>query len=204
MKRMLIFAILVSTLLVLSGCGVDPSVLNQVNGGAPPVPPDGVIWSTQIGQMFYGMQAAVLEKVGTGVFTRTTAEGIKQIVFMWSTKSTWCFVGIDTSTMKSLNDMVQIGGANEVSPKTMHDLIAWLDSNGWSQISARDLPEVFKTTIAQLPALLMRWAGAWYTFVVFVPGLPADERINAIDLGGQGYSLDEFYSLFMLKSEEWH
>lgn len=210
MIKKLTFAVLLITLVLsplLAGCNgsdIGPSVYRQVSSGAPPILDNQVV-ATQVGQMVYGLQQVILEAAGTRPMLRETAEGAKQLLFMWSGKSSWYFVGIDTATMESIDDIIAIGGANQVNAKTMKELIAWAEDAGWRTITARDIPEVLKITIAQLPIILQQYAASWYTFIVYVPGTPPSEYINALDLGGGDKITDqEFLDLLLQKEQEWH
>lgn len=192
MKRFLLLTILLTV--VMTSCdAVDPG---KVVG--PPSPLDGQIIATQMGQMVYGIQQALLEKWGTQMLIH---EGNQWISFVWARNNAYYLVGIDLKNLKSINDLTKLGGANLMNRATLRDLTNYMESNGWRYITLAEVPHAFKATISAMPTLLAQYAASWYTFILPVFPISDGEQLNLIDFGDWEMPYDEFWKLILAKPE---
>lgn len=132
----------------------------------PPVPADGMVHAMNMGNVIWGMKAAIAEKPGTLIMMKDS-----QVLLMWSLKNRgWAFVAIDASNKLTLSNFVNVigGRGNLINGKETQALIDVLKNNGWKAVSASQVPEVIKIALATSSSWLTTMASNMTTFLFVV------------------------------------
>jgi hypothetical protein len=154
--------ILILVMFILTSC----SPVRVIDEGGPALI-DNQVLAIQARTAATGIANAMKEKAGTAIMVKDQAA-----VFLWGCKDYWCFAGLNGA--KPIKEVSQIGG-NLVNAKTMSDIKAWMESNGWRAASASEIPALVLTTFAASVQSM------WPTFVIAPVGFPVPPASEVSD-----------------------
>lgn len=164
--------LLTALALLCSGCAaIQASVPNNA-------PIYGEVYAVQIGQTMWGMKQAVAEKAGTLIMQKDN-----MLTFIWSVKDGWCFAVLNSGSHTAIEDFAQVAkGGNMVNPRTMSDLVTWMQEHGWNAVSSKEIPTYIVAAIESSAVWLANLASNMTTFLILPGYIQPPEGARRIQL----------------------
>jgi hypothetical protein len=164
--------LLTALALLCSGCVAIHASTNNI------APVYGEVYAVQIGQTMWGMKQVIAEKAGTLIMQKDN-----MLTFIWSVKDGWCFAVLNSNSKTAVENFAQIAkGGNMVSPRTMSDLVTWMQKNGWSAVSSKEIPTYIVAAIESSAVWLANLASNMTTFLILPGYIQPPEGARRIQL----------------------
>lgn len=135
---------------------------------------DGQVDALQVRSTVWGIQQAVAGKAGT---FRLMKDGM--VLLGWPLENGAGFSLIDPAKT-SLKQYMDGGLGNFANSKTVTDLISYLKSCGWNEVSAKDLPQEIIQGIATASSWLASAASKMSPTFIFMPVAPLEQQMEKI------------------------
>jgi len=134
--------------------------------GQPAIQP-GQVETLQLRSTLWGIQQAALGRPGTMLLMKEQV-----VVFMWTVKDAWAFVGVNLASAPSAVDFAGVvKEANLVNANEMDDVASFLKDLGYTRVSPDKLPPLILTAATQGSGWLVGMAQNMVTVLVVPAGI---------------------------------
>jgi len=132
-----------------------------------PMVSQGYVESLQLRSTFWGIRQAATGQPGTMLMMKDQA-----VVFLWSLRDAWAFVGVNfNGEASAVNFSGVIKEANLVNARDMKDVADFLKQIGYQQVTPDKLPPALATAAAQGSGWLVNMAQNLVTVLVVPAGV---------------------------------
>lgn len=131
-------------------------------------PSAGSTYALQTGSTIWGMQQAVMSKVGT--FILKNGENPSMFMFSWSCGDARCFSIMDVKAGREAvtNFLADFRKGTVMHTSDAKDVIDYMLAKGWQNAKPSDVPEPFRIALIESASWLVATASRLTTFV-FLP-----------------------------------